>query len=812
MSLEMASRSYSATELLRMRRSSPPEDLTYRLQNRLHQCPELSMSRGRTFLLYKSANFTSGDIDRRPFERAHSMKLTRIPEETVRETSGDSGDSILPKRSAPRQFDGTEHEWKYTGRNDSEEAEPQPISAPTGLEAQKIKGFQRFYQAVVSPTHVRVTAGGRIVPNNRASSPTTKNTKEKPAMNDLYSPFQRSSPDHTGFPFPPGAYGSYPMYPGFPPGVSPGGMHTSHPYMMPWPMPMGMPGIAPGFSMPFPPGVQMPHQYPAFAPKDTSRSKKWSESGAADNVKFAQAHGAEPIDPSRGNFYGGPMMVPPGGHFFPYQMAPPPGFPGAPYGMPVMAPPPMNFDTHVRPTTSKTTNSAENENPRSNVKGFSAFSPPTHPPVSSIRPSEITRRHLDILRSRLKYLEDQLSYNKHQIDEKAVEYDAQIVRQYIARFENTLDSQLCSEGEQYVKSETQQHLGTLTPPKDGTIRKSAASSETRSLRERERSSYSDHASIGYSAGKKLSKPRSATKITSTVSSTRYSAGEQADYGQSVGTPTNRIDASKSSLSRAAAIAAPFHPRAESSAKHKGGSNERRSGTPTLVVQSSTVGGHADGPQAAERQFPWLGREASAPKDFGVPYLVGQLAPGSRESLRGGFVYDRPLTGDELRARRMYWDETPVELQKTLPKFDGKDFFPASPVKARSNNNSSRSDAGPRTKARYAVPIVNPDTDPFASLGKNGSVHTRKGPGHSTQSEALPRREQGSTDEYLTVASSRTIPRSSRVGYSLDYANKGSDETAPTSSEGIREKSSSDETESEQEIIFAGRRAMGRNAA
>ena len=808
----MAPRSYSATELIHMRRSSPSDDVSYRLQSRIHECPELSMPSSRASLLHKFANSTSGDIARRPFERAHNMKLTRIPEETVRETSGDSVDSIPPKRPAPRQFDGTEHEWKYTGRNESEEAESQPISAPTGLEAQKIKGFQRFYQAVVSPTHVRVTAGGRIVPNNRASSPTTKYTKEKPAMNDLYSAFQPPSPEHTGFPFPPGAYGPYPMYPGFPPGVGPGGMPPSHPCMMPWPMAMGMPGMAPGFPMPFPPGVQMPHQYPAFGPKDTSRSKKWSESSAADNVKFAQAQGAEHMDPSRGNLYGGPMMMPPGGHFFPYPMAPPPSFPGAPYGMPVMAPPPMNFDSHSRPMTGKTTISTENEVPRSNVKSSFAFSPPANPPVSSIRPSEITRRHLDILRSRLKYLEDQLSYNKHQIDEKAVDYDAQSVRQYIARFESTLESQLSSEGDQYAKAETQQHSGTVTPPKDGPVRKSAASSETRSLRERERSSYSDHASIGYSAGKKLSKPRSATKITSTVSSTRYSAGEQADYGQSFGAPAIHIDANKSSLSRAAAIAAPFQPRAESSNRPNGGSNDRRSCTSNLVVQSSTSCGHADGPPGEGRQLPWLGMKASAPKDLGVPYLVGQLAPGPGDSLRGGYVYDRPLTEDELRARRMYWDEAPVEIQKTLPKFDGKDFFPASPVKARSVNNSSSSEAGPRTRARYAVPIIKPNADPFASLGKNGSVHTRKGPGHSTQSEALPRREQGSTDEHLTVASSLTIPRSSRVGYSLDYANKGSEETAPTSSEGIREKSSSDETESEQEIIFAGRRTMGRSAA
>ncbi|RAL67174.1 hypothetical protein DID88_007952 [Monilinia fructigena] len=47
----------------------------------------------------------------------------------------------------------------------------QPHSAPTSVALHQAENFRKFYRAVVSPTHVRVTAGGRIVPNTRAMAP-----------------------------------------------------------------------------------------------------------------------------------------------------------------------------------------------------------------------------------------------------------------------------------------------------------------------------------------------------------------------------------------------------------------------------------------------------------------------------------------------------------------------------------------------------------------------------------------------------------------------------------------------------------------
>ena len=56
--------------------------------------------------------------------------------------------------------------WMMRKRGCSDRSS-QPFPAPSGFEAQKADNFRKFYAAVISPTHLRVTAGGRIVPNTR---------------------------------------------------------------------------------------------------------------------------------------------------------------------------------------------------------------------------------------------------------------------------------------------------------------------------------------------------------------------------------------------------------------------------------------------------------------------------------------------------------------------------------------------------------------------------------------------------------------------------------------------------------------------
>jgi hypothetical protein len=71
----------------------------------------------------------------------------------------------------------------------------------------------------------------------------------------------------------------------------------------------------------------------------------------------------------------------------------------------------------------------------------------------------------------------------------------------------------------------------------------------------------------------------------------------------------------------------------------------------------------------------------------VPYLMGFPPPGKKieEVEPNELAYGRPLCEQEIRARLLYWGKAPQEVTKALglPKFDGRDFFPPSPVQSKS---------------------------------------------------------------------------------------------------------------------------------
>jgi hypothetical protein len=91
------------------------------------------------------------------------------PEDHInrRKTTDESDDEEIVYRGHPIRHTLKETQWQFKRRDHSDRSS-QPNSAPSGYHAQKAENFQKFYRAVVSPTHVRVTAGGRIVPNVRA--------------------------------------------------------------------------------------------------------------------------------------------------------------------------------------------------------------------------------------------------------------------------------------------------------------------------------------------------------------------------------------------------------------------------------------------------------------------------------------------------------------------------------------------------------------------------------------------------------------------------------------------------------------------
>jgi hypothetical protein len=98
-----------------------------------------------------------------------------------------------------------------------------------------------------------------------------------------------------------------------------------------------------------------------------------------------------------------------------------------------------------------------------------------------------------------------------------------------------------------------------------------------------------------------------------------------------------------------------------------------------------------------------------------PYLIGTLPNGVHLSEASGsdFIYSRPLTEDEIRARHLYWGDAPRSALKGsgLPKFDGKDFYPPSPVKGLvtvAATSKAHSSSTTTTLPSFETPLTNLD--------------------------------------------------------------------------------------------------------
>lgn len=105
-------------------------------------------------------NPSTGDIIERTRESANNSS-----EETQATYSSQRSRLIKPSR------------WRLHRRDVTSSSE-QPLSAPESKCLQVSENFRKFYKAVVTPTHVRVTAGGRIVPNYRMTPQFRAETSE----------------------------------------------------------------------------------------------------------------------------------------------------------------------------------------------------------------------------------------------------------------------------------------------------------------------------------------------------------------------------------------------------------------------------------------------------------------------------------------------------------------------------------------------------------------------------------------------------------------------------------------------------------
>lgn len=692
-----------------------------------------------------------------------------------------------PRRGeAVRQLDGTESEWRYRGRTDSDAIGAQPISAPTGLAAQKDEGFQRFYRAVVSPTHVRVTAGGRIVPNTRGSpSPTARWPRDKPAMEaathnsrqpnrePLQQP-QFAMPQPIGF-FPPHA-----MIPGFAPGMVP--MPTGPaPYpVMPWHVGFNI-GGAIGMA-PHP----MSHVQGLMAmpppPPNSANNDRQSETGASENATPTRVVASDHCDPTRPHIHNGQWMVPPGGAFHPFALGPHHGFLGPPMMSP-MAAGQRFIPSHIIAPVPQN----NGQIPQTQAAGVPLpMQPyPTGPDLalsagqhqSSIRASQITKRQLSVLRASLKWTEDQLQYNKHQIDERSMELHAQSLRHSIEHFEKIQDEQAANENRCLAKDQSQDDLSDSVSADEDRSKSPVASSSTKPGNSADSfSSLPDEASIVRADKEKPNNQRTA------LSSNHNSALTQAIANAQPLGAADEIGASRksSALPVTAALAPPFQPRAVG--------NQSASDEPPCSINIRS-----------------MYQENTSPK----PYLIGELPIGMKaERARDtDYVYPRQLTEDELRARHMYWGKAPHHLQSGLPKFDGKDFYPPSPDSSQSPDNDSDLTRKFDTvmakviEAESGVRNGETEADPFRSSRRTPHPFGRGGMDTSTESSSSQHSTVPNQDrDMLVVRHSRQDTGKKAFGGSRHPV-------AVADSPNARSESDSPDENDEKNIVFKGRNSL-----
>ncbi|KAI1366134.1 hypothetical protein F5Y08DRAFT_352192 [Xylaria arbuscula] len=757
---QMEPRTYSAAELLGLRSSQTSENC-HGVIAKLQADPEFD------------------EVVPKGNPNPPQTRASRKPK-GVSSSSNESDEVLYRGKNHPRHTSqpippGANVQWKYRGRTGSEVTSSDPLPAPTGLDKQSSEGFQRFFKAVVSPTHVRVTAGGRIVPNTRNSvSPTTKWDKER-LSNNVQNTAERSNDTKTE----PAFAALSNQLP--PPMVQP--MYSAQPVVYPqmgMPIPFYHPLHGPmqhGFAYPYgfaPLAAPIPHaSYVPISEREQraeapSTMNKQNGSGGENDNRPRQApfklSSPDQFDQNRPFYINGQLVFPAGGiapgqvpQLVPSQFLAPGILPA--HGLPAQRVAAMSNPSSSAPMTSgananppQLSTSSVDRDPASQQSATTAGPlPGTMPPLSSIRPSEITRKQLEGLRHQLKFYIGQLQFNRHQIDEPWVFAQAQKVRDNIKQFEQNLQMQVQFELEHYPNMEpTPRHISEMVIPCNTPSRPS-------SIRHTQASGSSHHGSVRSSgatpgpkhyqpqqfgiSGRGYPKPnRSAVGINSnkTDNSTAHIDALEAAVIQKLSAP----DATPEQKAMLEAITRPLNPHhdlkplANKQDSTENSSSQSSSVQPGTFMEKKAPQGQAQLHEAysqnsrmqATGSYHTNGNGsylASASGDrVKAPYLIGNYPPGADPWTYMGheFVYGRELTEAEKQARNIYWGKLPSK-GTGLPKFDGKDFYPASPQKTGGRPVQTQNLPSGRTEIDPSFELRRPEGDPFRSSRDGTSIRS-----------------------------------------------------------------------------------------
>lgn len=656
--------------------------------------------------------------------------MASVPPALMKLANGDASssesDEVLFQGKAKSQA-----QWKYRGRTEAESTIDEPLKAPTGIASQKSEGFKRFYKAVVSPTHVRVTAGGRIVPNTRGSpSPTEKWSKEHSSAGGQESlgASKDSKPEPIAYP-----NGQAPYQPLMPPQF-PGYPGVFHHMGLPMPLYPIHPGIPMVYGMP-----PLPLVHPS-GKRTVSDSRQRNAEEVPKAVKTQDGAGDKKPRPA-------PIKIAPPDHFDqnrPYYYNGNVVYP-SPYGpsQPMTLPSPYyHFGPHIgsmsQPSPMRQGFSSAFPSPSFAGSGSARSAPGSWPqaPLSapnlnmgphmtSIRPSEITRNQLEQTRYNLKYFEDQLQYNRHQIDEKLIEDHVQKFRSVVQSLEQTLKTQVLIEEGHFSR----------TRPSSRNLAQQGVRLQTPS----------GHSSMRSHRGVNVSETSSINGYGPNSMRSPYNSMERRR-------PKKNKVYKGIGINYTTGILAPFAPDDPALEALIKAAMERPLDTPTSSDAAATVASgtydfgeprlYGVGPTGQ----PGTGRSASTVHDrptpasfnqskFIQPYLVGKLPRGMSlyDARSTDYIYERQLTDAEKQARENYWGKVSMP-GVGLPKFDGQNFYPPSPVKASGQSNRHLIPTG-QSPVDYKIHSGPTDNDPFSSSRTAQSTRPKKG--NQKFSKAIP---------------------------------------------------------------------------
>lgn len=658
-----------------------------------------------------------------------------------RRSTEDSDNEEIVYRGHSRKALGSTTQWqyrRYDRSNTDDDKAFQPRMAPTCVDAQKAENFRKFYRAVVSPTHVRVTAGGRIVPNSRApAQPVFVWNKDRVAF-DTVANFSDAAAQLNGE-----------NYHGPKKVQSMGSSFDS----------VGMTSSRSSYQKSDSSATAQSLETKDVASQHALQGSMAQSQPTLNGLNGIKLSSPANFDPNKPFMLNGivaypvpkDFKIPPGMSVMPLTMIGNPAQQQAHYQPQQQAmgsfrsPAPM-FAGQPQQTQSSmqgimAAHVPPHQAPRQFIPGVPSapqttvntlYHPKSTPAMRSVpiqdermSPKALNQRMVG-LQSKLDELDHQLMYNKHQIDEAYNNAQRNHITSQIAEIKDQLTSMGFAPMVPQARTSVQNRRGTAAASKplqvvkpdvetlgepEGFLSSSTGLRTQEPLPGRLTASEAMPTTGGVALDFPLPTSTASTVSlipSSVVTRTRLSASAakapefKPRSMQTPETVTEKPDM-PSTLAAASALS-PVTSTDSMSPNEFGGytTDEVRTmddliASATLVSaslpstnlsrspykQSSFNGNeHVLTSSSASYQQAPLSLQTSAMGNVG-PYLSGYSIPGVNTGAHSDqqFTYSRPLTEQELKARELYWGSGGKQhQQKGLPKFDGKDFYPPSPTK------------------------------------------------------------------------------------------------------------------------------------